>query len=73
MFRSRGRTTIVYGTMMMSIEGELDYELKLKNWGKEECEVVFEPPRLPSSEIIARMIERDKMHKVKGLKSFVDW
>jgi len=51
----------------------LDYELKLKNWGKEECEVVFEPPRLPSSEIIARMIERDKMHKVKGLKSFVDW
>ncbi len=55
------------------IEGELDYELKLKNMGKEGCEVVFEPPRLPSSEIITRMIERAKIHKVKGLKSFMDW
>jgi hypothetical protein len=55
------------------IEGELDYELKLKNWGKEGCEVVFEPPRLPSSEIIAKMTERAKIHKVKGLKSFMDW
>jgi hypothetical protein len=54
------------------IHWQLEYELKLRNWEKEGCEVVFEPPRLPSSEIIARMIERAKVHKAKGLRFFAD-
>jgi hypothetical protein len=55
------------------IEGQLGYEHMLKNHEKEGCEVVFEPPRLPSSEIIARMVERARMHKAKGLRFFTDW
>ena len=55
------------------IEAQMEYELKLKNLEREGCEVVFEPPRLPSSEIIAGMIERAKTHKASGLKSFMDW
>lgn len=55
------------------IERQLDYELMLKNQEKEGCEVVFEPPRLPSSEIIAGMIERARIHKAKGLRFFTDW
>lgn len=55
------------------IEWQLEYELRLKNWEEEGCKVIFEPPRLPSSEIIARMIERAKTHKAKRLKSFADW
>jgi hypothetical protein len=55
------------------IEWQLEYELRLNNWEKEGCKVVFEPPRLPSSEMIARMIERARMHKAKGLRSFTDW
>jgi hypothetical protein len=45
------------------IEGQLEYELRLMNWEKEGCKVVFKPPRLPSSDIIARMLERAKTHK----------
>ena len=55
------------------IEGQLEYGLKLKNCEKEGCKVVFEPPRLPSSDIITRMLERAKMHKAKGLRFFADW
>jgi len=55
------------------IEGQLEYELRLKNLDKEGCTVVFEPPRLPSSDIIARMIKRAKIHKAKGLRFFADW
>jgi len=55
------------------IEDQLEHELMLKNWEKEGCKVVFEPPRLPSSDIIAKMIERAIMHKVKGLRFFADW
>jgi hypothetical protein len=55
------------------IEGQLEYELKLKDWEKDGCKVVFEPPRLPSSDIIAMMVERAIIHKVKGLRFFADW
>jgi hypothetical protein len=55
------------------IEAQLEYELKLKNLEKDGCEVVFEPPRLPTSEIVTRMIERAKTHKARGQKSFKDW
>ena len=55
------------------IERQLEYELMLKNWEKEGCKVVFEPPRLPSSDIIARMVERAIIHKAKGLRFFTDW
>jgi hypothetical protein len=46
----------------------LKYELKLKDHEKERYKIVFEPPRLTSSEIIARMVERAIVHKAKGLR-----
>jgi hypothetical protein len=49
------------------IEGQLEYELMLKDREKEGCKIVFEPPRLPSSNIIARMVERAMIHKAKQL------
>jgi hypothetical protein len=55
------------------IEGKLEYELMLKDREKEGCKVVFEPPRLASSDIIARMVERARIHKAKGLRFFADW
>ncbi len=55
------------------IKEHLEYELRLKIWVKNGCKVVFEPPRLPSSEIIARIVERAKEHKARGLRSFRDW
>lgn len=55
------------------IEGQLEYELRLKDWEREGCKVVFEPPRLPSSDIIARMVERAKAYRAKGLRSLADW
>jgi hypothetical protein len=63
----------LYWDNVYLIEGELEYELRLKNLEKDGCKVVFEPPQLPSSDIIARMIKRAKMHKAKGLMSFSDW
>jgi len=45
----------------------------LKDHEKEGCKIVFEPPRLPSSEIIARIVERAIMRKAKLLKYFADW
>ena len=55
------------------IERQLEYELMLKNQEKEGCEVVSEPPRLLSSEIISGMIERARTRKAKGLRFFTDW
>jgi hypothetical protein len=45
------------------IKCQLQYEINLKNMEREGCEVVFEPPRKPSAEIIALMIERAKSRK----------
>ena len=55
------------------IESQLEYELRLLNMEKEGCEVVFEPPRLPSSKIISMRIEQAKVHKAKGQRYFRDW
>jgi len=44
----------------------------LKDREKEGCKVVFEPPGLPSSDIIARMVKRAMIHKAKGLRFFAD-
>lgn len=55
------------------IEGQLEFELKLKNWEKEGCEVIFEPPRPPSSDTIAKMVKKAIMHKAKRLRFFTDW
>ena len=63
----------LYYDDVYSIECKLEHELMLKNHEKEGCEVIFIPPRAPTSEIISRMIERAKDHKAKGLKSFWDW
>jgi hypothetical protein len=55
------------------IEGKLKYELIFKDHEKEGCKIVFKPPRLPSLEIIARIVERAIVHKAKRLKYFADW
>ena len=55
------------------IESQLEYELRLLNMEKEGYEVVFEPPRLPSSEIISMRIEQVEVHKEKGQRYFRDW
>ena len=68
----RGFARLYYDDVYL-IEGQLKYELMLKDHEKEGCKIVFESPRLPSSEIIARMIERAVLHKAKGLRSFADW
>lgn len=46
------------------IEQQLEYELNLRNMEKDGCEVVFEPPRMQSSEIISAMIEKAKLRKI---------
>lgn len=48
------------------IEQQLEYELHLRNMERDGCEVVFEPPRMPSSEIIYAMIERAKLRRAKS-------
>ena len=47
------------------IEQQLEYELHLRNMEKDGCEVVFEPPRMPSSKIIYAMINRAKLRKAR--------
>jgi hypothetical protein len=68
----RGFERLYYDDVYL-IEGQLKYELMLKDHEKEGCKIVFEPPRLKSSEIIARMVERAIVHKAKRLRSFADW
>jgi hypothetical protein len=68
--RSFGR---LYYDDVYLIEGQLKFELMLKDREKEGCKIVFKPPRLPSSDVIARMVERAIVHKAKGLRSFADW
>ena len=45
------------------IEKQLEYELNLRNM-EDGSEVVFEPPRMQSSEIMSAMIEKAKLHKI---------
>ena len=55
------------------IKEKLEYELKLKTREREGCKVIFEPPRMSTSVIIGRALETAKVHKTKGLKSFMMW
>ena len=60
--RSFGR--LLYDHVFL-IKCQLEYEVNLKNMEREGCEVMFEPPRMPSAEIIALMIERAKSRKAR--------
>lgn len=62
-----------YNDDIYFIKWQLEYELRLRKMEEDGCKVVYEPPRLPISEIIAGLIEKAKIHKARGLDSFLKW